>query len=264
MPNRIIKESIRTSKKINTLTDFEFRFWTYLITYVDDFGRGSADPELINSIVFPRIRGLTDDEVASTLSRLDSCGCIKLYEFDGEPYFYFPNWGKHQTVRNKKSKYPDPCASTGECDHSCTQLNANECKSPRNPIQSNPIRIRIRNTNASDENNDTEGKAVRNYLDRINPEASRTALEAILSFEKELSADVCIRAFDIAIDEKKTTWSYIHAILRDWKAKGIRCVADLEGAETKRNDEKPVSRGEKKYKIVMDKNGFEKCVEDTD
>ncbi len=54
MPNRIIKDSIRTSKSINAMSDFQFRLWAYLITYVDDYGRGSADPELLKGFVFPR------------------------------------------------------------------------------------------------------------------------------------------------------------------------------------------------------------------
>ena len=32
MGNRIIKETIRTSKSINALNDFQFRLWVYLLT----------------------------------------------------------------------------------------------------------------------------------------------------------------------------------------------------------------------------------------
>ena len=138
MPNRIIKESIRTSKKINALSDFEFRFWTYLITYVDDFGRGSADPELINSMVFPRMKKLSDDKVSATLKALDQFGCIKIYHVDGEPFFYFPNWGKHQTIRNKKSKFPDPNDNDKTIEINCNQLQTNVPVIQSNTIQSNP------------------------------------------------------------------------------------------------------------------------------
>ena len=41
MPNRLIKDSIRFSEKVNSLSDFQFRLWVSLITYVDDYGRGS-------------------------------------------------------------------------------------------------------------------------------------------------------------------------------------------------------------------------------
>ena len=43
MPNRIIKESIRTSKSVNALPDFLFRVWVYLITYVETQNSSPSD-----------------------------------------------------------------------------------------------------------------------------------------------------------------------------------------------------------------------------
>ena len=111
MPNRIIKEDIRTSKDVNNLNDFQFRVWAYLITYVDDYGRGSADPELLKGLVFPRRKGITEKQIGEALSVLASSGMVTLYSVGGEPFFYFPTWEKHQTVRAKKSKFPAPQAS---------------------------------------------------------------------------------------------------------------------------------------------------------
>lgn len=108
MGNRMIKESIRTSKTVNSLTDFQFRVWVYLITYVDDYGRGSADPELIKGFVFPRRKRVSESDIEKTLAELAGMGCISLYSVDGESYFCFPNWGKHQRVQTKKSKFPAP------------------------------------------------------------------------------------------------------------------------------------------------------------
>lgn len=113
MPNRIIKDSIRTSKTVNAMTDFQFRVWVYLITYVDDYGRGSADPELIKGFVFPRRKRVSESDIEKTLAELAGMGCISLYDVDGESYFYFPNWGAHQRIQNKKSKYPAP-----DCENS--------------------------------------------------------------------------------------------------------------------------------------------------
>lgn len=108
MGNRIIKDTIRTSKTVNFMTDFQFRVWVYLITYVDDYGRGSADPELIKGLVFPRRKRLTESDIEKALSELAGMGCISLYDVDGESYFYFPSWGKHQRIQTKKSKFPAP------------------------------------------------------------------------------------------------------------------------------------------------------------
>ncbi len=108
MPNRILKESIRTSKSVNAMSDFQFRLWAYLITYVDDYGRGSADAELLKGFVFPRRKGVTESAIEKALADLANMGLVNLYEVDGEPYLYFPNWGKHQRIQTKRSKFPEP------------------------------------------------------------------------------------------------------------------------------------------------------------
>lgn len=108
MPNRIIKDTIRTSKKINALTDFQFRLWVYLITYVDDYGRGSADPEIVKGFVFPRRKKVNETDIKDALAALASTGCISLYDIDGESYFCFPSWGEHQRIQTKRSKFPEP------------------------------------------------------------------------------------------------------------------------------------------------------------
>lgn len=151
MPNRIIKESIRTSKKVNNLSDFQFRFWIYLITYVDDYGRGSADPEILRGFVFPRRKGITEEQISQSLQALANSGMINLYEVDGESYFCFPNWETHQQVRAKKSKFPAP-------DTNGYQMISGDIKCPRNPIQSNtnpnpntnPTRTRAREDEQDD------------------------------------------------------------------------------------------------------------------
>lgn len=148
MPNRIIKESIRTSKSINGLTDSEFRLWVYLITYVDDYGRGSADPELIKGQVFTRRKGITEKQISDVISSLANKHIINLYCVDGESYFYFPNWDKHQAIRAKKSKFPAPVEHVQSDERNCMQLHADEincdqmqsddCNCSRNTIQYNP------------------------------------------------------------------------------------------------------------------------------
>lgn len=108
MSNRIIKESICTSEKIASLTDFEFRLWVGLITIVDDAGRGDARPAVIKGRIFPLRKRITITDTEEGLASLDAKGCISLYMVDGNPYFYFPTWSEHQRIRNCKLKYPAP------------------------------------------------------------------------------------------------------------------------------------------------------------
>ena len=137
MPNRLIKESLCTSERISQLSDFHFRLWACLITYVDDYGRGDARAAIIKGRCFPLRDKVTVKDIEAGLHELASVGCIVLYRVDDGMFLCFPNWEKHQTVRNQKSKYPSP--DDGEIVQiadNCKQLKSIACKSPRNPIQS--------------------------------------------------------------------------------------------------------------------------------
>lgn len=132
MPNRIIKDSIRTSKKVNLMTDFQFRLWVNLITYVDDYGRGSADPELLKGFVFPRRKSVTEGTIEKAMRDLANMGLILLYDVDGDSYFCFPSWTEHQRIQTKKSKFPAP--DDGDIVNST--VSHGESPSESNPIQS--------------------------------------------------------------------------------------------------------------------------------
>ncbi len=130
MPNRILKESIRSSKSVNAVTDFQFRLWTYLITYVDDYGRGSADPQLLRGFLFPR-RHTTEAAIAKGLAALETAGLLRLYQVRGERYLCFPRWGEHQRIQTKRSKFPAPeeDAPVGHGEFPC-QSNPNPNPDP--------------------------------------------------------------------------------------------------------------------------------------
>lgn len=59
------------------------------------------------------------------------------------------------------------------------------------------------------------------YLDKINPMPSPSATEALRSYSDELGDDVVIHAMQAALDERKTSWSYINAILRRYRKDGL-------------------------------------------
>ena len=115
MGNRMIKETIRTDLQINRLTDFQFRLWTYLLTYVDDYGRGSADPDLVKGFCFPRRKDVTAKSISAGFKELQNEGLVKIYRVGEEMYFCFPSWEKHQRIQAKRSLYPEP-PSSEDCD----------------------------------------------------------------------------------------------------------------------------------------------------
>ena len=76
--------------------------------------------------------------------------------------------------------------------------------------------------------NDAAAVVTADYLNRINPSASSTSLDELKGFAEVMGPDVCRRAFDIALDSKKTSWPYIRAILLDKQLRGVRCLADWD------------------------------------
>ena len=77
-------------------------------------------------------------------------------------------------------------------------------------------------------------QVMRVYMDRINPTPSQLCADELLDFTRELGAEVCVHAMQVALDEKKTQWSYIRAILRGYRDDGVRCLADIQAREEKR------------------------------
>lgn len=108
MGNRILKESICTSEKLAKLSHFEFRLWVGLLTQADDYGCGDGRAAILRNFIFPLQPEVTVQEVARAMKRLEKLGCLRLYEAEGAPYFWFPTWLDHQRLRNHKPKFPQP------------------------------------------------------------------------------------------------------------------------------------------------------------
>lgn len=132
MPNRIIKESICTSDTVDQLTWFEEVLFYRLIVNCDDYGRFDGRPAVVKNRLFPLKDNLTLKNVEAAINKLARVGLIAPYSYGGKPFLYLPTWNEHQTVRAKRSRFPDP-------EIICNHLQADASICPRNPIQSNPI-----------------------------------------------------------------------------------------------------------------------------
>lgn len=69
------------------------------------------------------------------------------------------------------------------------------------------------------------------YANKINPMPSQTCVAELERFVSEMGQDVCLRAIDVAVDERKTSWSYIRGILKAKQELGVKCLADWERAD---------------------------------
>ena len=146
MPSRILKESICCSDTLEGLNSFQENMFYRLIVNCDDYGRFDARPQILKSRLYP-LKDLRMEQITSALQALSSAGLVILYEVEGRPFVQMTTWERHQQIRAKKSRYPAPIIEKGHpspgeksSDINCNQLKSDDCKCPRNPIQSNPMR----------------------------------------------------------------------------------------------------------------------------
>ena len=143
MPNRILKDSICQSEKIDLLSSDAECLYYRLMVQCDDYGTYKADPRIVKSMCYPLKDSMTTTKAEKLLNELVDAGLIMPYEADGKRFLYFLNWTKHQQIKNKRSKYPMPSDSDIEEYRSkierCHSEKVRLCS--LNPIQSNPIRI---------------------------------------------------------------------------------------------------------------------------
>lgn len=122
MPNRIIKESVCVSDSIDSLSWFEEVLFYRLIVNCDDYGRFDGRAAVIKSRLFPLKDSVTVKAVSDAINKLASAELVTLYVFEGKPYLYLPTWDKHQQVRARRSKYPEPSSDLISSDIICNQM----------------------------------------------------------------------------------------------------------------------------------------------
>lgn len=79
-----------------------------------------------------------------------------------------------------------------------------------------------------------ESAAVAYLLRKINPNASGECLRELLDYERQLGAEVCLYALQYAVDEQKTAWSYIRAILSAYVRDGVKTLDDVKRRDQQR------------------------------
>ena len=139
MPNRVIKDSIKRSPQIDSLTWFEEVVFYRLIVTADDYGCMDGRIVLLKNELFPTKETVTKKAVEDAILKLVSVGLLRQYEVSGMPYLFFPTWEKHQRIRNQHRKFPEPPIEILTAN--CCQMTA-DCQSESNPIriqsESNP------------------------------------------------------------------------------------------------------------------------------
>ena len=154
VPNRIIKESIKSSPDVDKLTWFEEVVFYRLIVSADDYGCFDGRPIFMKNALFPTKENVTKKSIEDAISKLVSVGLLCQYTVSGMPYLFFPTWEKHQRVRNQHRKYPEPpenlTKQTVDChltaircqsSASCQSESESESESESNPKETRAARF---------------------------------------------------------------------------------------------------------------------------
>ena len=249
MPNRVIKESIKCSPQIDALTWFEEVVFYRLIVTADDYGCFDGRPIVIKNSLFPTKDSVTVKSIESALSHLASVGLIYRYESNGMPYLAFPSWERHQRVRNKHRKYPQPEENEAKKD-----LSANRCQMSANcQSESNPIRIQSESNpnpiqSIDFQEDDGLKRVCKAYEDSIGLMPRHVAASAMSFIQAGIETDLVIRAIELAAENNARTWSYVSAILRNCENKGITTLSAFESESAAHKASKRQTAQERRWK----------------
>lgn len=109
MANRLIRDRAITSESVDMLSAEAERCFYRLILCADDWGRFEARRELLIAKLFPlKVKHISEEEMEAWLLEMEGAGIVTLYRSGGREYGEFSNWAKHNTIRNKQSKFPGP------------------------------------------------------------------------------------------------------------------------------------------------------------
>ena len=75
------------------------------------------------------------------------------------------------------------------------------------------------------------------YANKVNANPGERTIAEIKGFVQTMGAECCLRAIDIALDERKASWSYIRGILRSKLEQGVHSLADWDALEEKRQQQ---------------------------
>lgn len=106
MPNRILREGVLTSERVNALSPRAELFYRRLMSVVDDFGRMELPPGLLRARCYPlQLDKYSEYDIAEMLIECSADSVlVKVYEVNGKKFLQINNFGQ----RERLSRCPSP------------------------------------------------------------------------------------------------------------------------------------------------------------
>lgn len=107
MADRILRERILKSKKVNSLKWDAEVFYRRLHSVVDDYGCFDANPAILRTSCYPKqLSKVSESDVTKWMQNVAEAGLVRLYEHDDDMYLEVLEFD--QRLRQKRRKYPIP------------------------------------------------------------------------------------------------------------------------------------------------------------
>lgn len=228
MGNRIIKESICSSPTIDKLSWLEEVTFYRLIVNCDDFGLMDGRLPILKAKLFPLKEDITNENLDDLINKLAAAGLVTRYKnAEGEPYLLLPTWLKHQTIRNKKSKYPMPSNydvlvsdkeekpkkhNNHTVDSNGNQLKSIEINCCSNPIQSNSLKEIKEKDNKNPLSLSLNEKEAVNLWEKNLGLISPVLCDKICDLLKDCGLPAFKEAVDRAVEYNRKSFAWVRAV----------------------------------------------------
>jgi hypothetical protein len=145
MPNRVIREGIIDSERINMLSEAAEVFYRRLQSIVDDYGCYDARIEMLRVKLYPlRVETVSAEKIHKCMTECIEAGLIRTYTVSGKSYLEILDFG--QTIRIKQRKFPPPPGSDMQmisgCDADDIHMRREREKEKNPELNPNPKRNR--------------------------------------------------------------------------------------------------------------------------
>lgn len=113
MPDRIVREGIIDSEKVNALSFGAEVFYRRLLNKADDFGLYWGNPKLLLGHLFAlQVDRVKVKHIEVWILECRNQKLVEIYEVDSKPYLKIENFG--QRLRQKRQRFPMPSYSDKE------------------------------------------------------------------------------------------------------------------------------------------------------
>lgn len=156
MPNRTLREGIRSSGFINRLSDQGFRLYVNLLATADDFGCIEWTATWIKAEAIPLLMW-GEEQVAAAMAELAERRVVRLYEASGRAYAAVEKWDQRRNAKHPKFPVPPWGFGPGGESHITGGYVAPSAMRGEQPAGAPPRRVPPKRVNGSGWANTNDG-----------------------------------------------------------------------------------------------------------